>query len=144
MRSAVGRYGKRPRLAIKYRLYFTQPHVSTAAAPTLRSTLLPPTCQCQPSHSGDHGDEGGGGRPRATIIIASEPSILEQGCAGHSPGSPNWCDQFTRHPWRTSPSLRPGLKFSVHTGFSMLILAVCSFGLLAKGADSRPSSSSAD
>ena len=35
MRSAVGRYGKRPRLAIKYRLYFTMPHLSTAAVPTL-------------------------------------------------------------------------------------------------------------
>jgi hypothetical protein len=38
-------------------------------------------------------------------------SILEQGCAGFPPGSPNRCDQFTRHPGRTSPPLRPRLSF---------------------------------
>src|SRR4030081_1297736 len=34
-----------------------------------------------------------------------------QGCAGFSPGSANRCDQFTRHPGRTSPPLRPSLSF---------------------------------
>jgi hypothetical protein len=32
------------------------------------------------------------------------------GCAGFSPGSANRCDQFTRHPGRTSSPLRPGLS----------------------------------
>jgi transposase InsO family protein len=36
---------------------------------------------------------------------------LKQGCAGFSPGSANRCDQFTRHPWRTSSPLRPSLSF---------------------------------
>src|ERR1700676_4918783 len=38
-------------------------------------------------------------------------SILEQGCTSGSPGSANRCDQFTRHPWRTSSPLRPCLSF---------------------------------
>src|ERR1700722_18666992 len=38
-------------------------------------------------------------------------SILEQGCAGHSPNSANRKHQITRHPWRTSPPLRPSLSF---------------------------------
>src|SRR5260370_42656854 len=38
-------------------------------------------------------------------------SILEQGSAGFSPGSANRCDQFTRHPGRTSSPLRPCLSF---------------------------------
>src|SRR6202048_3156694 len=37
-------------------------------------------------------------------------SILEQGCAGFSPGAANRCDQFTRHPGRTSSPLRPCLS----------------------------------
>src|SRR6202158_6317258 len=37
-------------------------------------------------------------------------SILEQGCAGFSPGSANRCNQFTRHPGRTSSPLRPCLS----------------------------------
>jgi Resolvase, N terminal domain len=37
--------------------------------------------------------------------------ILEQGCAGFSPGSANRCDQCTRHSGRTSPPLRPSLSF---------------------------------
>src|ERR1700738_2243377 len=38
-------------------------------------------------------------------------SILEQGCPGFSPGSANRKHQITRHPWRTSPPLRPSLSF---------------------------------
>jgi hypothetical protein len=45
LRSAVGRQSKPPRLAIEYRLYFTLPHLGTAAVPTLGSTSLPPTCR---------------------------------------------------------------------------------------------------
>ena len=37
--------------------------------------------------------------------------IIEQRCAGLSPGSANRNHQFTRHPWRTSSPLRPGLGF---------------------------------
>src|SRR6202051_1197827 len=36
--------------------------------------------------------------------------ILEQGCAGFSPGSANRCDQVTRYPGRTSSPLRPHLS----------------------------------
>jgi hypothetical protein len=35
------------------------------------------------------------------ILKSYEASILEQGCAGFSPGSANRCDQFTRHLGRT-------------------------------------------
>jgi hypothetical protein len=38
-------------------------------------------------------------------------SIIGQGCAGHSPNSAKRKHQITRHPWRTSPSLRPCLSF---------------------------------
>ena len=43
-------------------------------------------------------------------------STLGQGCAGLSPGSANRCDQFTRHPGRTSPPLRPCLGFRYTQG----------------------------
>jgi non-heme chloroperoxidase len=43
--------------------------------------------------------------------LRQNASILKQGCAGFSPGSANRCDQFTRNPGRTSPSLRSGLSF---------------------------------
>jgi hypothetical protein len=42
------------------------------------------------------------------IIVLGE--ILEQGCASHSAGSANRCDQFTRHPGQTSSPLRPRLS----------------------------------
>jgi hypothetical protein len=35
----------------------------------------------------------------------------DEGCAGFSPGSASRCDQFTRHPGRTSSPLRPCLSF---------------------------------
>src|ERR1700739_846732 len=38
-------------------------------------------------------------------------SIPEQGCAGLSSGSANRKHQITRHPWRTSPQIRPSLSF---------------------------------
>jgi hypothetical protein len=38
-------------------------------------------------------------------------SILEQGCAGHSPNSANRKHQITRRPGRTSSPLRPSLSF---------------------------------
>src|SRR6266850_4966797 len=38
-------------------------------------------------------------------------SVFAQGRAGFSLGSVNRCDQFTRHPGRTSPPLRPRLSF---------------------------------
>src|ERR1700737_18245 len=47
---------------------------------------------------------------RRLLQLRQNTSILEQGCAGFSPGSPNRCDQFTRHPGRTSSPLRPRLS----------------------------------
>jgi hypothetical protein len=49
-------------------------------------------------------------------IVTNNASILEQGCAGHSPNSANRKHQITRHPWRTSPPLRPSLVFGTHKG----------------------------
>jgi transposase InsO family protein len=46
---------------------------------------------------------------RRVLKSYADASILEQGCAGFSPGSANRCDQFTRHPGRTSSPLRPRL-----------------------------------
>jgi hypothetical protein len=43
--------------------------------------------------------------------LRQNASILEQGCAGFSPGSANRCDQFGRHFGRTSSPLRPSLSF---------------------------------
>src|SRR6266849_2440344 len=48
---------------------------------------------------------------RRLLQLRQNASILEQGCAGFSPGSANRCDQLARHPWRTSPPLRPSLSF---------------------------------
>jgi hypothetical protein len=45
------------------------------------------------------------------LQLHQNASILEQGCAGFSPGSAKRCDQFTRHPGRTSSPLRPRLSF---------------------------------
>src|ERR1700738_1636844 len=45
------------------------------------------------------------------LQLRQNASILEKGCAGFSPGSANRCDQFTRHPGRTSSPLRPDLDF---------------------------------
>jgi hypothetical protein len=50
-------------------------------------------------------------------------SILEQGCAGFSPGSANRCDQFTRHPGRTSPPLRPSLSFRYTQALKTLLFS---------------------
>src|SRR5882762_3122887 len=45
------------------------------------------------------------------LQLRQNASILEQGCAGFSPGSANRCDQCTRHSGRTSPPLCPSLSF---------------------------------
>src|ERR1700733_833458 len=47
---------------------------------------------------------------RRLLQLHQNASILEQGCADFSPGSVNRCDQFTRHPGRTSSPLRPRLS----------------------------------
>jgi hypothetical protein len=44
-------------------------------------------------------------------------SVFAQGRAGFPGCSAIRCDQFTRHPGRTSSPIRPCLSFSVHTGF---------------------------
>src|ERR1035441_1351926 len=48
---------------------------------------------------------------RRLLQLRQNASILEQGCAGHSPKSANRKYQITCHPWRTSPPLRPSLSF---------------------------------
>src|SRR6202022_4260106 len=48
---------------------------------------------------------------RRLLQLRQNASILEQGCAGHSPNSANRKHQITRHPWRTSSPLRPSLSF---------------------------------
>jgi hypothetical protein len=61
---------------------------------------------------------------RRILQLRQNASILEQGCAGFSPGSTNRCNQFTRHPGRTSSSLCSDLTFSVHTGpLSIMVTA---------------------
>src|ERR1700738_4446916 len=50
------------------------------------------------------------------ITTALERIGLAKGCAGFSPGSANRCDQFTRHPGRTSSPLRPDLDFRYTQG----------------------------
>jgi hypothetical protein len=48
---------------------------------------------------------------RRLLQLRQNASIIEEGCAGFSPGSANRCYQVTRHPWRTSSPLRPSLSF---------------------------------
>src|SRR5271155_2748281 len=48
---------------------------------------------------------------RRLLQLRQNASILESICADFSPGSANRCDQFTRHPGRTSSPLRPSLSF---------------------------------
>src|SRR5258705_7767325 len=48
---------------------------------------------------------------RRLLQLRQNASIIGQGCAGHSPNSANRKHQITRHPWRTSPPLRPSLSF---------------------------------
>src|SRR6202158_2030921 len=48
---------------------------------------------------------------RRLLQLRQNASILEQGCTSHSPNSANRKHQITRHPWRTSPPLRPSLSF---------------------------------
>src|SRR5450631_283689 len=67
---------------------------------------------CGPHHCPGRGTSA----PDSEIVckllqLRQNASILEQGCAGFSPGSANRCDQFTHHPGRTSSPLRPSLSF---------------------------------
>src|ERR1700682_6308070 len=48
---------------------------------------------------------------RRLLQLRQNASILEQGCTSLSPDSANRKHQITRHPWRTSPPLRPSLSF---------------------------------
>jgi hypothetical protein len=47
---------------------------------------------------------------RRVVQQRQNASVLEQGCAGLSQSSANRCDQFTRHPGRTSSPLRRRLS----------------------------------
>src|ERR1700693_4107615 len=48
---------------------------------------------------------------RRLLQLRQNASILEQGCTSLSPNSATRKHQITRHPWRTSPPLRPSLSF---------------------------------
>src|SRR6202043_1413266 len=56
---------------------------------------------------------------RRLLQLRQNASILEQGCAGFSPGSANRCHQFTRHPGRTSSPLRPRLSCRYTQGLAV-------------------------
>src|ERR1700682_1645064 len=67
---------------------------------------------CGPHHCLGRGAFASGAEIlRRLLQLRQNASILEQGCAGHSPNSANRKHQITRHPWRTSPPLRPSLSF---------------------------------
>src|ERR1700722_12189586 len=53
---------------------------------------------------------------RRLLQLRQNASILEQGCTSLSPNSANRKHQITRHPWRTSPPLRPSLSFRYTQG----------------------------
>jgi transposase InsO family protein len=44
-------------------------------------------------------------------VLKSYASVIGQRYTSHSPSSANRKHQITRHPWRTSPPLRPSLSF---------------------------------
>jgi hypothetical protein len=54
-----------------------------------------------------HGQTTGPEILRRLSQLRQNASIPKQGGPGFSPGSANRCDQFTRHPGRTSSPLRP-------------------------------------
>src|ERR1700682_1601056 len=67
---------------------------------------------CGPHHCLGRGAFASGAEIlRRLLQLRQNASILEQGCAGFSPGSANRKHQITRHPWRTSAPLRPSLSF---------------------------------
>src|ERR1700694_3860755 len=72
---------------------------------------------------------------RRLLQLRQNASILEQGCAGHSPNSANRKHQITRHPWRTSPPLRPSLSFryTQQLGPSFFLFRLAVETSLAKG-----------
>jgi hypothetical protein len=77
--------------------------------------------------------------------VRTHRSLARQGCARFSPGSASRCDQFTRHPGRTSSPLRPRFKLSVHSPCDLdgpaakeAVLRQMGFGKLLQGGLSRP------
>src|ERR1700732_4127044 len=89
----------------RMRAWFTHPFANVKK--NLAATLVGSMTQSSTSSCG---------RPNrwtmpGVAIVTNNASILEQGCAGHSPNSANRKYQITRHPWRTSPPLRPCLSF---------------------------------
>src|ERR1700682_4826979 len=76
---------------------------------------------CGPHHCLGRGAFASGAEIlRRLLQLRQNASILEQGCAGHSPNSANRKHQITRHPWRTSPPLRPSLSFRYTQEFDFL------------------------
>src|SRR5271169_410770 len=53
------------------------------------------------------------------LQLRQNPSVFAQGCADFPPDSSDRNHSFTPDPRRASPSLRPGLRFSVHTTATM-------------------------
>jgi hypothetical protein len=50
-----------------------------------------------------------GAQDAADVVLADGDCVLEQGCAGFSPGPADRKHQIASRPWRTSSPLRPGL-----------------------------------
>jgi hypothetical protein len=57
---------------------------------------------------------------RRLLQLRQDASVFAQGYAGFSACSAIRAHNFTCPRWRTSPSILPGLRFSVHTGFSFI------------------------
>jgi hypothetical protein len=91
---------------------------------------------CGPHHCTRRGTSAPGPEIlRRLLQLRQNASILEQGCAGFSLGSANRCDQFTRHPWRTSSPLRPRLSFR-YTHYRRVIAGICSNSLVRNSENS--------
>src|SRR5260370_38107997 len=64
-------------------------------------------------HEADRGSDDEFAAPGLLIAgrQGTNARILKKGCPGHSSNSASRKHQITRHPWRTSPPLRPRLSF---------------------------------
>src|SRR5260221_10641424 len=54
-------------------------------------------------------------------LYAQDAPVIGQRCTSLSPNSANRKHQITRHPWRTSPPLRPSLSFRYTQAYSLFI-----------------------
>jgi hypothetical protein len=73
---------------------------------------IDPARVCGPHHCLGRGASASGSEILWRLLQQGQNTpIIEQRCAGLSPNSANRKHQITRHHWRTSSSLRPGLGF---------------------------------